>query len=381
MPEINIIVKAKDEASRVIEQIGEKFAGLDAKTVALMSGGVVAIVGMGAAVGKLAYDAAEVEPVKRTFEDLTESIGTTAEEMLDELRPAAMGTVSDIDLMRAANKLMMMGLAESKEEAAELTRLAVGLGTAMGVDALTGLESFTLMLANQSILRMDTFGLSSGAAREEINKLVDEGLSREEAFKLVVLDQGNKRLQDLGDLSDTAFVKLGTMQAGFGNVKEELGTALLPTLNRLIDDALIPIVDKLEDLMPILEEDLPAAITPAVDALIAMAGAIEPIVKALKWIDEHRAAIDQIARIGKIITEIGMPGLSFIEMLRRGEITLPGGINPEEIGYQVGQRVGQTLGTSSTTNINVYGTPGLESAVRDIVNQEGRHTVGSIAGP
>ena len=376
MPEINILVKAKDEVSNVLERIGEKFAGLDADTVKLMMGGAVAIGAVGGAITKLAWDAAQVEPVRMTFDDLAEQIGETADSLLFELRPAAMGTMTDLDLMRSTNKLMMMGLADTAEEASELTRLAIGLGTAMGVDAKTGLENFTLMLANQSILRMDMFGLSSGRAREEINKLVDEGLSREEAFKLVVLDQGNEKLRNLGDLSDTAFVKLGNMQAGMGNVGDEVGEALLPVLNEVLDEALVPIAAKLIELAPLLEETLPAAIGPAVDALIALSGALEPILSGLQWIDDHRGAIDQIGRLAGFMADIGVPFMMLPEMLQKREITLPGGMSLEEFwgrGAESGAQFREQFlgGGGGQATINVYGVPGVAEYLRDV---EG-HTV------
>lgn len=379
MAEINILVKATDEVSHVLEKIGEKFAGLDASTVKLMMGGAVAIGAVGGAITKLAWDAAQVEPLTMTFEDLAQQMGETSDSLLEELRPAAMGTLSDLDLMRSTNKLMMMGLAGSAEEAAELTRVAIGLGTALGVDAQTGLESFALMLANQATLRMDTFGLSSGRAREEISKLVDEGLSREEAFKLVALDQGNERLEQLGDLSNTAFVKLGRMQAGGANVKDELGSALLPVLNEVLDEALIPITDELIELAPLLQETLPMAIAPAVDALIALSGALEPILGGLNWIDEHRGAIDQIARLGKLISDIGMPFTMLPEMLRQGEMLLPGGMSLEEFfgrGAESGKQFREQYLTETNIDVTVSGGLGLEEYVERAIWKAGIQAAG-----
>jgi len=358
MPDVNIIVKAKDEATRVLKGINNSLFGFNDTLLKIGVVGAPVLAGVGVAIGKLAYDAAQVEPTVITFEMLTEQIGSSADAMLDELRPATMGVMRDIDLMKAANKLMMMGLADSEEEAANLAEIAVKLGMAMGTDALPALESFTLMLANQSILRMDTFGLSSGKAREEINKLVDEGLSREEAFKLVVLDQGNDRLKDLGEFSDTAKVKMAKLNAKFGNVKDTLGEALLPSLEILLEDALIPIADVIaEDLAPLLAETLPGAIQATISAFQTLGDLIGDILDAIerldKWTAEHLAAPEMRGWRGRAAV-----GQATAEQPR---------------GWQA--RAGGTY------NVNVYGLPGLENQVRNIINQEGAHTVGSIGGP
>jgi len=350
VPEVNIIVKAKDQVSSVFKNINKNLFGFNENLLLAGTVGVGALAVVGAAAGKLAWDAAQVEPTVMTFENLTQEIGSTADEMLTSLRPATLGIVSDIDLMKAANKLMMMGLAESEEEAANLAEAAVKLGMAMGNDALPSLEDFTLMLANQSILRMDTFGLSSGRAREEINKLVDEGLSKEEAFKLVVLDQANDRLKDLGDFGDTAKVKMGALQTKFGNVKDELGDALLPALETLLDDLIIPLADAIaDDLAPVLAETLPGAIEATVGALQGVADLLGDILEAIQRLDEWTA------------TYLAPPELRGYQ----GRTVAAGYAEESYLGQSEGGRWGQRA------TINVYGVPGVAEYLRDV---EG-HTV------
>jgi len=233
MPEVNIFVKAKDQASQTLSGIGKSVGGLKDMVGGLGFAAPLAIGAVGAAVGKLAWDAMELEPTRITFDNLTKSIGSTADAMLKELHPATMGVVSDADLMKSANKLISMGLAGSAEEAAKLSKMAVTLGTAMGKQATPAMEEFALMLANQSIPRLDTFGISAGKVRERINELMeaDKALTREQAFMAAVMEQGEISMERVGDVSETTTVKMQRIHTAVDNLKIGIGDLLIPVLD------------------------------------------------------------------------------------------------------------------------------------------------------
>lgn len=209
---------------------------------AVAAGAAAAIAGIGAltiAITKLTLDAAALEGTRKTFDTLWESIGETGPSALEKLRIATKGMVTDADLMQASNKFVSMGLAETSDEAAKLAELAVQLGVAMGEDAGASMENFALLLANQSIPRLDSFGISSGVVRERINELMEstEGLTREQAFMQAVLEQGEVTLGRVGDQSENITGKMAQMRASFENVKLQIGQAFLPVLEALIDVA------------------------------------------------------------------------------------------------------------------------------------------------
>jgi hypothetical protein len=260
VPDVNIFVRAKDEASKVLRGIAGGVGGLGDVLLGVGTVGGVALAGLAIGAGKLAVDAARLEPVKITFDNLSKSIGSTADAMLKKLGPATMGMLSDADLMLAANKLMAMGLADTEDKAADLSKMAVTLGSAMGVDAASSLENFTLMLANQSIPRLDTFGISSGKVRQRIDELMDsvEGMTREQAFMQAVMEQGGEAMEKVGDISGTMAVKLEAIKAKFSNIKDTLGTALMPLLELFMNSVLDPLVAKIEEwapkLTPVIEQ-------------------------------------------------------------------------------------------------------------------------------
>jgi len=170
---LKLILSMKDDMSKEMKGPIKALKGLGKAAIAV---GKVAVTGLGAATGAalaLAASSADVAQVRLAFGNLTESIGETEESMLSQLRPATMGVVSDFQLMKSGAQLISMGLVDSAESAAKMSEMAVTLGAAMGTDATESMESFALMLANQSIPRLDTFGISSGKVRTRINELMD----------------------------------------------------------------------------------------------------------------------------------------------------------------------------------------------------------------
>ncbi len=243
---LNIVVEAKDNTRQGLASAERSLGGFGSVVTSVLQG-----VGLGA--GKMLFDgivggiekAAGVLPqlimegtqlgaVENTFQNLTADIGTTADAMIRELRPAARGMVSDAELMQAANKFMSMGLAETSEEAASLTEMATQLAIAMGKDATWGMESFALMLANQSIQRLDEFGISSDRVRQRIDELMEatEGLTREEAFKMAVFEEGAIAMERVGEQGDGAAAAMARLRSTFDNLKNAIALAAVPFVEK-----------------------------------------------------------------------------------------------------------------------------------------------------
>jgi hypothetical protein len=202
----------------------------------LALGAVAGIGAVGGAIAKLAMDAAQIEPIRRDFERLSESIGESTNAMIEGMRKASSGMVADSDLMLSANRLISMGLAGSAEEASNLTHMAVRLGEAMGKGPTQAMEEFALMMANQSIPRLDTFGISAGRVRTRIAELMEanQALTREEAFAIAVRKEGQESLARLGEGGKGAAATMARLRATFANITEHIGSAFLPILDALL---------------------------------------------------------------------------------------------------------------------------------------------------
>lgn len=234
--ELKIIINGVDRTSDAFKKVGGGLSGMAKAAGALALTGVGAVAGMAVGVAKLAAESAGVEQTRATFDKLAVSVGSTGVKAMEGLRAATRGMVADADLLEAGNKFLAMGLADSAEGASELAEVASQLGMAMGEDATASMENFALMMANQSIPRLDSFGISSGQVRSRIEELMEEteGLSREQAFNTAVMEQARETMAKVGEQGTSAASNMARLQASFDNVKKGIGSAFLPILNALL---------------------------------------------------------------------------------------------------------------------------------------------------
>lgn len=247
---IEIIIEAVDKASGTLKNIGGALGNFGKSSFDVAK----KIYGYGAAATGagvlLANSAAKVESLQYTFDNLANSIGEDSVTMMDKLKSATSGMVSEQNLLTASNKFVSMGLAGSAEEAAKLAEMSTQLGMAMGGSATDSMENFALMLANQSILRLDSFGISSGVVRERIDELTasNANLTSEQAFMQAVMEQGAVAMERVGNQSETAAASGAKFQAMLSDLQIEIGEALMPVLGALMEIA-VPLIEALKPLI------------------------------------------------------------------------------------------------------------------------------------
>jgi len=238
---VEIVIKATDQASKKMKGLDGVFKKLGVAAAA--TGVAVAAMGVaaGVAIIKMTKEAAQVEKLKGTFDALADSINENADLMIKDLRVASRGMLNDADLMQASNKLVAMGLAETSEESSKLVEMSTQLGSAMGMDATEAAEAFALMLANQSIPRLDNFGISSGVVRDRILELMeaDKSMTREQAFMNAVMEEGSKTMEKVGEQGTGAAASMARLQAKVDNLKVEIGRRFLPILEVLADKLIV----------------------------------------------------------------------------------------------------------------------------------------------
>ena len=168
--------------------------------IAVGMAGVYAAIQTVKKVWDFSKEGAQIAKVVTTFDKLTASVGETSSAVLKDLRAATQGMVADTELMMASNRLMSMGLAETGAQAAELSKIAVTLGSAMGKEAGPAMEEFALLLANQSIPRLDTFGISAGKVKTRIRELraTNKNMTRETAFMTATMEEAAIAMDRLG---------------------------------------------------------------------------------------------------------------------------------------------------------------------------------------
>jgi hypothetical protein len=106
--------------------------------------------------------------------------------------------VSRLDAMRMTGQLLGMGLANTAGEVERMARMAVLLGDKT-LSVSERMANWNAMMANQSLPRLDTYGISSGRVRQRMDELTaaNANLTREQAFTNAVLEIGGEKLAAL----------------------------------------------------------------------------------------------------------------------------------------------------------------------------------------
>lgn len=201
---------------------------------AIIAGGVAAIAAVPALLDQgNAIDAAETALIGYT------GSAEEAERVTVAVAAAAGGAITKFEATQNASRLFAMGLASTADEAAKMTDMAITLGAAMGEDATTAFENFSLMLANQSIPRLDTFGISGAAVRERMAELQAEtvGLDRQTAFLNATMELGADAMRDLDAAGFEAVNNIDRLKTVTEDWKDTLATTVADGLMPIIDGA------------------------------------------------------------------------------------------------------------------------------------------------
>jgi hypothetical protein len=193
------------------------------------------IQGVAGAIEDVVSEGFSIQRSQKAFETYTDLIGVDAVKAFDKLKAATAGMVSDFDLTTAGTRFFSMGLAESADEAGRLAEIAVTLGSALGTGPTQSMEDFALLLANESIPRLDTFGISSSRVRTKIDELLASGeaLTRSEAFKMAVMDEAAVKVEALGGAAGVAGGGFERLKVGVENALNDAKSAVAGAVDEI----------------------------------------------------------------------------------------------------------------------------------------------------
>jgi len=234
--ELRLILAVKDQMSGVVKKNEKGLTAL--KQAAKALGIAYAAMRLAKTVLAFARLGTEVERLNTSFRRLT---GGVPDEMLNRLREATRGTISDMSLMMNANRAMMLGVTKDAGTLARLTEIAIARGQALGITAQFAMESLVLGLGRMSPKILDNIGILTGGQKTfddyaaSIGKSADALTDEEKRLALV-----NMILQDNIKLTDDAASSAEKAAAQFTNLKNALARLLAtPTgkfLGKLADD-------------------------------------------------------------------------------------------------------------------------------------------------
>lgn len=167
----------------------------------------------------------QLPAIQQGFERLNIGVKQSSDGMLQSLRTATKGMVSDFELMKGSNKALLLGLPVTEESMGELAAAATSLGRAMGMDATKSLDDLITALGRSSPMILDNLGLSVklGEANEayaaKLGKTVEAMTDAEKkmAFYEAAMEAARKKTAELGDQTKTLGEILTTMWTSVEN--------------------------------------------------------------------------------------------------------------------------------------------------------------------
>lgn len=169
---------------------------------------------------QLAREGAELEYTASKFDRLTESINTTTEALMVDLKEATDGTMSEMELMASATDFMTLGLAKSHDEVVRLTTVSSQLGMDM--------NQLVLTLTNQTTMRFDALGVAVDGFDEKVAALKATGMDTNEAFTEAFLQQAEEQIAKVGSVTDESIGSFMRLEAAWQDIVAEGKKSLVP---------------------------------------------------------------------------------------------------------------------------------------------------------
>ena len=256
MPEyevnINFVVNRKgqgfEQLSRDLKKIEQNTAQTAKKSglhwtelksqIDIVAGGVQKAAQLIGQAFDFAAEGRQLQNLEDRFRTLTDTIGGY-ENVLADLKTTTLGQVSNTDLMAAAQGLLQGEIVSSNEELQKHFEVVSKLKKPHE-DFGSALENWTLLMANQSILRLDTYGISASQVKLRMAELAKEqgSLTKEQRFNIATMEVAEKVMERLGDAVpiDEFAVFTTTLKDNSDEMKKNVAGGVEPyiaALNRL----------------------------------------------------------------------------------------------------------------------------------------------------
>jgi hypothetical protein len=156
-----------------------------------------------------AKEGAAFQRMEEASASLARSLDADMSEIMDALREASLGMVSDFDLMQAASRAMMLGVSADSEQLAQLMEVAALRGRAMGISTTQAFNDIVTGIGRASPMILDNLGIVVDAEgkyqayAEAVGKTAEELTKAEKTQALLngVLESSKGLLEETGGLT------------------------------------------------------------------------------------------------------------------------------------------------------------------------------------
>lgn len=307
---------------------------------------------------------------------------------LDALRRATSYVVDDMTLMEGANRLLITGMAQSSEEAAQFLEIAVKLGGALGQDAASSIENFNAAILNMSYERLDTLGISAANVRAKVKELTDAGEDVQDAFRLAVLDEAANTFDRLGDAVDVGVTNLSRFQVAWNNLMQDIGQGINNVLNQAAGTVMMgvdlagAVVTRAEDSARVYELASQMFDIPYDTQANGLIGGINPFTQemldaareVLRQYDEAAAAAAAELTAGVMATDQAVADQAAATLAAQNQFRIDSSYG---LGMNIGQNIFSRYNQAAGTHYGMIGdvqlfTPeeaqAIESSLEDLEN-------------
>ena len=293
---VEIVVQATDKASKTLDNVSKSSKKLED---ALKSVKKYSWIAMTALAGVWTYavnQAIKIEPLKRSFDQLAESVWENSKDMLKALKEASKWAISEYDLMVSANKSMKLWVAENTEDMTQLMKIARLYWQQMDQDVTSAFSDIVTWLWRWSAQILDNIWIvvDSEKAYEEYAKKIwktANELTKQERTQALVnatIEEWQKALEKFWEPAQTTGERIQALKNSFQEMATRVGEALIPVLENVMKK-LEPIIQKVSDWIaenPELASKILliwTAITWVVFALSSVAPVLWPLLTLLWW--------------------------------------------------------------------------------------------------
>jgi hypothetical protein len=341
--EAQVILRGVNKTGTSLKDAAQGLKSLD-KNVKSLQGAFSAlgVVMAGRAVYQMAAMGAGAMRLEASFEELARQAGTSGDAILEAVKRASGGTVSENELILASNKAMMLGVADSAAEMGDLMEVARFRARAMGLtttqaysDIVTGIGRMSpMILDNLGIVidskkAFDEYAASLGTTADALTNA-----EKKQALLNSVLATGKEQIAAAGGVIEDQADTYEAFGASLENIKTYLGEILAMNLTPLVkgtgegaggvegflsDSARI---QKLTDQYRKLFQAQRGAVGDVTfdRANMEMGSLIMQMRSGKRDVDAFAASLEKIARFYGFI----LPGQTMLPMLTKGSLVQAG---------------------------------------------------------
>lgn len=168
------------------------------------------------------------------FDNLTASIGTTSDALLNDLGKATGGMMGNAEMIASASQIISLGLADNQKDVVDLAGLVSNLGWDM--------QQVIMTFANNSKMRLDALGISLTDVEQRAKALEAQGYNTDKAFDMAVIQAGQAKLELLGSAADTGAGAMKRLEVA----TEDMKTSLLGFIAMRSEGAIVGLANTID---------------------------------------------------------------------------------------------------------------------------------------